>query len=67
MEKDKLVYSTEKKVELTLDEARIAMQRATDAHDQRKFEQILIALGVDPDSRSFQARVESFRKNCNMD
>jgi hypothetical protein len=67
MEKDKLVYSTEKKVALTLDEAKVAIQRATDAHDQRKFEQVLIGLGVDPDSRSFRDRVASFRKNCNMD
>ena len=36
MEKDKLVYSTEKKVALTLDEAKVAIQRATDAQDQRK-------------------------------
>jgi len=67
MEKDKLVYSTEKKVALTLDEAKVAIQRATDAQDQRKFEQVLIGLGVDPDSRSFRDRVASFRKNCNMD
>lgn len=67
-EKDKLVYSTDKEVQrIGLDEARVAIQRAIKAQDQRAYERVLLDMGADPETESFRARVASFRRNCNLD
>jgi len=68
MEKDKLVYSTDKEIgRIGVEEAKLAFERAEWKRSQRLYEQVLLELGVDPDSKSWKDRVASFRRNCNLD
>jgi len=68
LQKDKLVYSTDRDTNSDLEMIRLRIERAGDRRDVRAYERILRDdLELDPASQSFRERVASFRRACNLD
>jgi hypothetical protein len=70
MQKDKVVYSTERDVEAEKDIEAIKrkIEHAQDRLDPDVYSDILILdLGLNPASKSYRQRMAAFRRSCNLD
>jgi DnaJ-domain-containing protein 1 len=69
MEKDKLVYSTEKggTVEQDIEAIKRKIAQIMDRQDPDAYAKLLLVeLGLDPASESFKKRMAAFRRACNL-